>query len=218
MFKWDVAITYFPILLEGAWVTLQVSFLTMIIATFFGTIMAMMSTSRSKLLKGFSATYIWIFRGTPQLLVLFYIYYTFPHFGLVLPAFVAAIIGLSLNSTAYYSEVIRSGIEAIPKGHIESAVALGMSYGQIFRKIVLPQATRIVIPPYINNSILLLKNSSLVSVITVSDLMLNAQQIYSATYRPVEILTAAGLLYLAMTSALMLFQKWAEKKLSYYHR
>ena len=218
MFDWDVIFTYYPALLKGALVTLQVSFITLIISTITGTFIAMMRTSQSKFLRGISATYVWIFRGTPQLLVLFYIYYTFPSFGVVIPAFLAAIIGLSINSTAYFGEIIRSGIEAIPKGQIESATALGLSYGQIFRKIVLPQAIRIIIPPYINNSILLLKNSSLISVITVSDLMLNAQQIYSATYRPMEILTAAGILYLAMTSILMLFQMWAEKKLSYYER
>ena len=216
MFKWDVVLTYYPVLLEGALVTIKVSLLTIIISTILGTLVAMMRTSQIKLLKGITATYVWVFRGTPQLLVLFYIYYTFPSLGFTLSAFTAAIIGLSLNSTAYYSEIIRSGIEAIPKGQVESAIALGMSYGQIFRKIILPQAVKIIIPPYINNSVLLLKNSSLVSVITVSDLMLNAQQIYSATYRPVEILTLAGVLYLAMTSAMMLFQRWAEKRLSYY--
>lgn len=218
MFRWDVVVTYFPVLLEGAFVTIQVSLITIIISTILGTFVAMMRTSQIKVLRGVTATYVWIFRGTPQLLVLFYIYYTFPSIGIVLSAFAAAIIGLSLNSTAYYSEVIRSGIEAIPKGQVESAIAVGMSYIQIFRKIILPQAVRIIIPPYINNSVLLLKNSSLVSVITVSDLMLNAQQIYSATYRPVEILTLAGILYLTMTSALMLFQRWAEKRLSYYQR
>lgn len=218
MFKWDVVLTYYPVLLEGALVTIKVSLLTIIISTILGTLVAMMRTSQIKLLKGITATYVWVFRGTPQLLVLFYIYYTFPSLGFTLSAFTAAIIGLSLNSTAYYSEIIRSGIEAIPKGQVESAIALGMSYGQIFRKIILPQAVKIIIPPYINNSVLLLKNSSLVSVITVSDLMLNAQQIYSATYRPVEILTLAGVLYLAMTSAMMLFQRWAEKRLSYYER
>ena len=93
MFDWNVVYTYYPALLEGALVTIQVSFITIIIATFFGTFVAMMRTSQKSLLRGFAATYVWIFRGTPQLLVLFYIYYTFSIFGLVISAFIAAIIG-----------------------------------------------------------------------------------------------------------------------------
>lgn len=218
MFDFETLITYLPALLKGALITLELSIIVIVLSSITGTGMALMRISEKKTLKKVSSVYVWIFRGTPQLLTLFYIYYTFPHIGIVIPAFAAAIIGLTLNSTAYYGEIIRSGIEAIPKGQIEASIALGMSYSQIFRKVVFPQAVRIIIPPYINNSILLLKNTSLVSVITVSDLMLNAEKIYSATYRPIEILTAAGVIYLIMTSGLMLLQSWSEKKLSYYSR
>ncbi|SFK68126.1 polar amino acid transport system permease protein [Paenibacillus sp. 1_12] len=218
MIKWDVIITYFPALLEGALITLEVSLLTMVIATIAGTFLALMRISSNRTMRSISMVYMWIMRGTPLLLVLFFVYYAFPSWGIRLPAFAAAILAMSMNSAAYKGEIIRSGIQAIPRGQIESAMAIGMSYGQTMRRIVLPQAVRIIIPPYINNSILLIKNSALVSSITVTDLMLNSQQIYSATYRPVEILGTAGVLYLTMTSLLMWFQMWAEKKLSYYNR
>ncbi|WP_240414290.1 amino acid ABC transporter permease [Paenibacillus periandrae] len=218
MIKWDVIVTYFPALLEGALITLEVSLLTMVIATIAGTFLALMRISSNRAMRTISTVYMWIMRGTPLLLVLFFVYYAFPSWGIRLPAFAAAILAMSMNSAAYKGEIIRSGIQAIPRGQIESAMAIGMSYGQTMRRIILPQAVRIIIPPYINNSILLIKNSALVSSITVTDLMLNSQQIYSATYRPVEILGTAGVLYLTMTSLLMWFQMWAEKKLSYYNR
>ncbi|MCM3714427.1 amino acid ABC transporter permease [Halalkalibacter oceani] len=218
MIQWDMVITYLPALLKGALVTIEVSLLTLVIATIAGTFMALMRMSNNRFIRTFAFIYVWIMRGTPLLLILFFVYYAFPSWGITLPAFAAAVLAMSLNSTAYKCEIIRSGISAIPKGQTESAIAIGMSYWQVFRRIILPQATRIVLPPYMSNAILLVKNSALVSVITVSDLMLNSQQIYSATYRPVEILGTAGVLYLIMTSCLMLFQNWAEKKLSYYSR
>ncbi|TDF98557.1 amino acid ABC transporter permease [Paenibacillus piri] len=218
MIRWDVVVTYLPALLQGALVTLEVSLLTMVIATIAGTFLALIRISSNRFFRGAAMTYMWIMRGTPLLLVLFFVYYAFPSWGIRMPAFAAAILAMSMNSAAYKGEIIRAGISAIPRGQLESAIAIGMSYGQAMRRIILPQAVRVIIPPYINNSILLIKNSALVSSITVTDLMLNSQQIYSATYRPVEILGTAGVLYLIMTSILMLFQNWAEKKLSYYSR
>jgi His/Glu/Gln/Arg/opine family amino acid ABC transporter permease subunit len=218
MIRWDIIVTYLPALLKGAVVTLEVSLLTMVIATVAGTFLALMRVSGNRFLRIVSMIYMWIMRGTPLLLVLFFVYYAFPSWGIRLPAFAAAVLAMSMNSAAYKGEIIRSGIQAIPRGQLESAMAIGMSYSQAMRRIILPQAVRVIIPPYINNSILLIKNSALVSAITVTDLMLNSQQIYSATYRPVEILGTAGVLYLMMTSLLMLFQNWAEKKLSYYTR
>lgn len=218
MIRWDVVVTYLPALLEGAVVTLEVSLLTMLIATVAGTFLALIRISSTGILRIIAMVYMWIMRGTPLLLILFFIYYAFPSWGIRLPAFGAAVLAMSINAAAYKGEIIRAGIQAIPRGQLEAAIAIGMSYGQAMRRIILPQAVRIIIPPYINNSILLIKNSALVSSITVADLMLNSQQIYSATYRPVEILGTAGVLYLAMTSLLMLFQIWAEKKLSYYTR
>lgn len=215
-FDIETMFTYLPVLLEGAFVTIEISVITLVISTIAGLLLALLRISENKILRFIAASYVWVFRGIPQLLVLFFVYYAFPSLGLKMPAFIAAIIGLSITATAYKCEIFRSGIQAIPKGQIESSIAIGMNYSLIMRRIIIPQAIRIVIPPYINNAILLLKNSSLVAVITVADLMLVSQQIYSATYKPVEILGLAGVLYLTMTSILMLFQMWTEKKLSYY--
>lgn len=217
-FDFTVVSSYFPLLLKGLLVTVEVSAITLVLATIAGTFLAMARLSRRAPLRIASGVYVWIMRGTPLLLVLFFIYYAAPSIGIRLPAFVAATIGMTLNSAAYKTEIIRSGIEAIPRTQTESALAVGMSYGQTMRRIVLPQAVRIVIPPYINNAILLVKNSALVSVITVPDLMLNAQQVVSSTYRAVEILSTAGVLYLLVTSALMLAQRYSERRFAYYTR
>lgn len=217
-FDWEVVPQYLPLLLSGTAVTIEVSVLTLVIATILGTFLALARMSKAKALRVPASVYIWIMRGIPQLLVLFFIYYAAPSFGLRLPAFVAAVIGMSLNSIAYNAEIIRAGIESIPHAQTESARAVGMSYPQTMWRIILPQATRVIIPPYINNAILLVKNTALVSVITVPDLMLNAQQVVSSTYRSFEILGTAGLIYLALTSVLMVAQRWSEKRYAYYVR
>lgn len=217
-FDWEVVTQYLPLLLSGTVVTIEVSVLTLVIATILGTFLALARMSKAKALRVPASVYIWIMRGIPQLLVLFFIYYAAPSFGLRLPAFVAAVIGMSLNSIAYNAEIIRAGIESIPHAQTESARAVGMSYPQTMWRIILPQATRVIIPPYINNAILLVKNTALVSVITVPDLMLNAQQVVSSTYRSVEILGTAGVIYLALTSFLMVAQRWSEKRYAYYVR
>lgn len=217
-FDWEVVTQYLPLLLSGTVVTIEVSVLTLLIATILGTFLALARMSKAKALRGPASVYIWIMRGIPQLLVLFFIYYAAPSFGLRLPAFVAAVIGMSLNSIAYNAEIIRAGIESIPHAQTESARAVGMSYPQTMWRIILPQATRVIIPPYINNAILLVKNTALVSVITVPDLMLNAQQVVSSTYRSFEILGTAGVIYLALTSVLMVAQRWSEKRYAYYVR
>jgi polar amino acid transport system permease protein len=214
--NFSVVGSYLPLLLKGLLVTVEVSAITLVLATIAGTFMAMARLSHRKPLRIASGIYVWIMRGTPLLLVLFFIYYAAPSIGVRLPAFVAAIIGMTMNSTAYKTEIIRSGIEAIPRTQTEAALAAGMSY--TMRRIILPQAVRIVIPPYINNAILLVKNSALVSVITVPDLMLNSQQIVSSTYRTVEILSTAGVMYLLVTSALMLVQQYSERHFAYYSR
>ena len=215
-FDFAVVWEYLPLLLEVAWITVLVSTLTLIISTVLGTFVAMLRISNSRVIRVITGTYLWIFRGTPQLLVLFFIYYAGPQIGIALPGLVAAVVGLSLNSIAYNAEIIRSGIQAVSPGQFDSARAVGMGYPKMMRRIILPQATRIIIPPYINNAVLLFKNSSLISVIAVPDLMLNSTQIVSSTYRALEIFSLAGLMYLIMTSVLMLVQIWSEKRFASY--
>lgn len=218
MEAFQVIIDALPFLLEGAWVTIQISVITIILATILGTPLAFMRLSPNKLFRTVSTLYVWLLRGTPALVILIFVFYAFPSIGIKLPAFAAAILGLTLNAAAYKAEIIRSGIMAVPRAQTEAALAVGMSDLKIARRVVLPQAARIVVPPFINNAILIVKNSALVSVITVPDLMLNATQIYSSTFQAVAVFGTAGLMYLAMTSALTLLQRWAEGRFAHYSR
>ncbi|MFF5996001.1 amino acid ABC transporter permease [Lysinibacillus sp. KU-BSD001] len=202
-----------PFLIEGAWVTLKVSILAIVIGTILGFILCLFKMSHNPILKTFSSIYIWLFRGLPLLIILFLAYYATP-FNITLTAFVAALFAMSLNAAAYKAEIIRSGMMAIPKGQIEAAEAIGMTPVQIMFRIKIPQMVRLIIPPYINNAVVLLKESAQISVITVPDLMLNAQMQYSSTYLPYETLGVAAILYLVLTSGLMLLQSYTEKKLN----
>ena len=202
---------YLPALLQATVMTIVLTLVSQTIGTTIGFFLALGRMSRQPWLKWAVWTYVWIFRGTPMLLQLFFVYYAAPMFGVVLEAFPAAIIAMSASSAAYNCEIIRSGLQAVHKGQIEAAMAVGMTYPKIVRKIVLPQAVRIVIPPYMSNFISHTKNSSLASVITVQELMLTAQMIYSSTYRAIEILSAAGVIYLCLTSCLTGLQLWLER-------
>ncbi|WP_413378062.1 amino acid ABC transporter permease [Alkalihalobacillus sp. 1P02AB] len=209
----DIIVNGFPFLLEGAIVTFQITILALIIGTIWGFILCLLRMSHNPLFKGFAFIYIWIFRGVPLLILLFLFYYATP-FGITLTAFQAALAAMALNVGAYKAEYIRSGMYAVKKGQIESAEAIGLTPFQVMFRIRLPQVVRIIIPPYISNSTSLLKQSAQVSVITVPDLMLNAQNLYASTYSPLETLGVAAVLYLVLTSILMLLQTFAEKKLN----
>lgn len=210
--NFDVISNAMPYFLEGAWVTLKVSILAIILGTVLGFILCLCKMSNIRILKYIASIYIWLFRGLPLLIILFLFYYATP-FDIKLSAFTAALLAMSLNSAAYKAEIIRSGMMAINKGQVEAAEAIGMTPIQIMFRIKIPQMVRLIIPPYINNSVVLLKESAQISVITVPDLMLNAQTQYSSTYLPYETLGVAAILYLVMTSSLMLLQSWTEKKL-----
>lgn len=202
---------YLPILLKAALLTIFLAVATQFLGTVLGLPLALGRDSRHAVLRSASFIYIWIFRGTPVLLHLFFVYYAAPMFGLRLEALPAAIVALSMSSAAYNAEIIRAGIRAVHHGQVEAAQAVGMTYPRILRHIILPQATRIVLPPYMGNFISHTKNTSLASVITVPELMLSAQTIYSSTYRAVETLTIAGAIYLAMTTVLTLIQLYIER-------
>ena len=209
---WDAL----PYLLRGAVLTAEITGLTIVISTIVGTFLAVARRSTWFPVSQLAAIYIWMFRGIPLLVVLIFVYYAFPSLGLRLSPFVAAVVGMSLTSSAYEAEVIRAGIEAIPKGQSESAYAIGMSRAKCFRRIVLPQAWRVAIPPYVNQAIVILESSSLVSVIAVDDITLNATTLYSSNFRPVAVLATAGLLYLLFSTILSAFQHWSERRYGYY--
>jgi His/Glu/Gln/Arg/opine family amino acid ABC transporter permease subunit len=207
--------TYLPYLLKATVMTIFITVVSQFFGTVTGFLLALGRTFGPAWLSRAIWAYVWIFRGTPMLLHLFYIYYAGPLVGLTLDPLPAAILAMSLSSAAYNCEIIRAGLQAVHHGQIEAARAVGMRWAGIVRRVVLPQGLRIIIPPYMSNFISHTKNSSLASVITVPELMLTAQMIYSSTYRAIEILTAAGLIYLALTSCLTWLQFWLERRTKY---
>lgn len=207
----SVAREYLPFLLEGALTTLTIVLAAIAGATVLGYLLAMARLSRFPVLRSFAATYVWFFRGLPLMLSLFFFYYTQP-FGLVFDAFTAGLIAMSLNSASFFAEIIRAGLSAVDRGHLEAAESIGMNPLQKFRRVTAPEALRLMTPPYINNCVIMLKESAQVSVITVPDLMLQGQKAYNATYNVTETLGVVAVLYMAMTSLLMALQVIVERR------
>lgn len=206
---------FLPSLLRGALMTLALAFCTMIISPFGGLFVALGRISRFKPLSGLCWFIIWFFRGTPLLLQLFFIYYGLPSLGITFSPFTAAIIGLALNYSAYLAEIIRAGIESIDHGQMEAAKAIGMSYSQAMRRIIIPQTYKRLLPPVGNEFIALIKDTALVSTIAMVELMRSADQIFN-TYFNVNVLIIAALVYLAFTTVFTLVFEKIEKKVGAY--
>jgi len=212
----DIILRTLPILLKGCVMTVELTVITLVLGTLLGIIFALMRLSSNVVLSQISNFYTWIIRGTPMLLQLFFFYYGLPSAGIRLSPFQAAVIGLSLNSGAYMAEIIRGGILSIDKGQFEAAKALGFSYYETMRRIILPQTFKVIIPPVGNEFITILKDTSLVSTIAMVELMRSAQQMYASTFKPIEIFATAAVLYLVMTTVFTTIFSWYEKKLSVY--
>ena len=210
---------FFPQILQGIVVTLELTVIAMAIGVSLGVLLAVMRLSANPVLSSVSWFYIWFFRGTPVLVQIFFWYnlaLILPHLTIGIPfthiewvgttnqidsPFLAAILGLGLNEAAYMSEVVRAGIISVDQGQTEAAQALGMTRVHVMRRIVLPQAMR-VLPPTGNETISMLKTSSLASITTVSELFYVQNEISSATFSVVELLVVASIWYLLMTSIL----------------
>jgi His/Glu/Gln/Arg/opine family amino acid ABC transporter permease subunit len=209
---------YLPTLLHSTLMTIALTVISQAIGTVIGFLFALGRVSSSRVISGAVWTYVWVFRGTPMLLHLFFVYYAAPMFGVTLEAIPAAIIAMSISSAAYNTEIFRAGIQSVHRGQIEAAQAVGIRYPAIVRRIILPQALRVIAGPYMSNFISHTKGSSLASAITVPELMFTAQTIYSSTYRAVEILSFTGLIYLALTSCLTGLQIALERYLAFDQR
>lgn len=205
-----------PMYLNGCLVTIELTIASMIIGTVIGIFLALFKISHIKILNYISGFYISVFRGTPLLLQIIFIYYTLPSFGIELSPITAGIIALSLNFAAYMAETIRGGILAIEVGQFEASKALGFNYFQTMSRIILPQTIRIILPPVGNLTVAMLKDTSLVSAISLVELMRAAQQMYSTTFRPVETFILAGVFYFIMTTVLTRMYIFIEKKLTIY--
>lgn len=211
-----IIIKVLPILLKGSVMTIELTVIALVVGTILGVFLALLKLSKNVVFRIISSFYTWIFRGTPLLLQLFFFYYGLPFMGVELTPFSAAAIGLSLNCGAYMAEIIRGGIQSIDKGQFEAAKALGFSYADTMKKIILPQTFKVIIPPVGNEFIALLKDTSLVSTIAMVELMRSAQQIYASTFRPIEVFFTAGILYLLLTTIFTGVFGVFEKKLSVY--
>ncbi|MCR5280528.1 MAG: amino acid ABC transporter permease [Lactobacillus sp.] len=204
-----------PSLFQGAGLTLQLFFWTLIGSLPLGIIVSLGLTSKIKPLKWVLEMYVWLMRGTPLLLQLIFVFYGLPIIGIVFQRYDAALVAFILNYAAYFAEIFRGGLQSISQGQYEGARVLRLSYWQTIRKIVIPQVVKIVIPSIGNEVINLIKDSSLVYVIGLGDL-LRAGNV--ATSRDVTLvpLLLVGLIYLLMVGVCTVILRWVEKRYSYY--
>jgi polar amino acid transport system permease protein len=200
-----------PTLLEGLKITVELTFIVLAISLVLGIIVALCRLSKNRVLSTVTGFYVDFMRSTPLLVQLIYIYFVLPTIGIRLNPFVAGIVGLSLNYSAYLSEVYRSGIQAIPRGQLDAAAALGMRPSVTMRRIVLPQAIRIVIPPLGNYFVALFKDTSLVSLLTLQELLFSGQIIISRTYDYFTIYTMVLLLYFLVCYPSLILVRHLEK-------
>ncbi len=194
-FSLDDMIAFLPSLLQGAVITISVSLLAFVLACVCGLVLGVMRMARLLPIRIVAAIYVQFIRGTPLLLQLFFLYYVLPYAGIVLSPFVSGVLGLTMNYAAYMAEVFRSGIQAIAKGQSEAGFALGMSRRLLLRRIVMPQALRIIIPALGNFFVSIFKDSALVSVLTLRDLMFSGQLLASATFKHFEIFSMVAVIY-----------------------
>jgi polar amino acid transport system permease protein len=206
------ATEFLPILLQGVGLTILVTLGSLVLSTFLGLVWALMRVSGLRALSLLSGGLINVIRGIPIIVLLFYLYFVMPDFGIALTALQAAILGLGIAYSAYQAENFRAGIEAIDKGQIEAAQTIGMGWWLTMRRVILPQAVRIVLPPYGNIMIMLLKDSSQASTITVAELALQGKLIASSTFKNTNVFTLVALMYLTMSIPLILLVRHFEKK------
>ena len=216
-----------PALIGGLAITIYVSVVSQILGVAIGIFSALAGMARNRILRTISVFYVWFFRGTPLLVQMFIIYFGTPYlFGIDLfpndvhlgflslrGSVLAGIVALSINEGAYMSEIVRAGILSVEPGQTEAAKSLGMTYGLTMRRIVLPQALRVIIPPLGNEFNNMLKTTSLMAVISVTELFRVAQGVYAVTFKPFEVFLGVAVYYLALTTIWTLIQGMIERRL-----
>lgn len=217
------------VVFEGLWKTIWITAAAMIIGIALGVVLAVMRMSPNPVVKTVAWLYIWFFRGTPVLVqIIFWVYlaqlYRYLSLGIpfgpefiffdvneLIPVIMGGVLALALNEAAYMAEIVRSGILSVGKGQTEAAEALGMSRGQVMRRVVLPQAMRIIVPPTGNEVISMLKTTSLLVIAAITELFTTVQQIYNSNYQPIPLLMVASVWYLVATSVLSVGQHYLER-------
>jgi len=205
-------IPYLHMFWAGMIITVKASVIAVLIGTSLGVLIGAMRVLPVRPLRAVSGAYVYVIRGTPLLIQLFLIYFGLPSLGLNLPAFSAGVIGLAINSSGYVGEIVRGGIEAVPKGQWEASQVLGLSYLKTMRHIILPQAIRNMLPAFGNEFVTLIKESSLLSTLAITELTMVGQQVRSVTYASFETFILVGLIYLFLTSFIGLMLGIVEKK------
>ena len=202
-----------PQLLAGAWITVQLTIYSIVAGVILGLFLALARISRTRLISAPAIAYIEFVRGTPLLAQIFMIYFGLGSLGINIPDFTSGLLALSLNSAAYNAEIFRAGIQSISKGQMEAARSLGLTYPQAMAYVIIPQAFRFCLPPLGNEFIALLKDSSLVAIIGISDLMRVGREINGRTLRSIEVFGYVSIIYLMMTLPLSQLVIAAERKL-----
>ncbi|HTR37651.1 MAG TPA: amino acid ABC transporter permease [Bryobacteraceae bacterium] len=203
---------FLPILLSGVWITIGITLCALLLSVLLGFVWAMLGTSRFLILRGASRTIINTVRGIPILVQLFYIYFVLPQLGITLNAFLSGVVGLGLAYSVYQAENFRAGFASVDRSLIETAESLGMPRAMIVRRLILPLAIRVILPPFGNTSIMLLKDSSIASTITVAELTRQGQLLAVSTFKNMTVYTLVALLYLAMSLPLSYLTRRLERR------
>ncbi|HSO58822.1 MAG TPA: amino acid ABC transporter permease [Paenisporosarcina sp.] len=214
MLDFGLVTNYLPYMVDATWITLMLTLYSTVIGLTLGLVVALMKISKFKVLSLIADFYLWIIRGTPMLVQLFLVYFGLPQLGIELSPFVSAVIALGINAAAYIAEIYRSGIISISKGQMEAAESLGMGYFLKMRKVVLPQALRVSIPSLGNQAIMMLKDSSLASLVTISELLMVSQRYAATNYAFIEFYLVAAGFYLALTSVFTFILNRVERRIS----
>lgn len=206
--------TYQADILSGLKITITASLIALLFSLLIGTFMAILQVSKTKWIKRLGNSYVNLFRNLPLLIVVMFFFVVMPLYGIKIDGITAGTIGLTLYTSAFIADTVRAGIEGIPKGQMEAGLASGLTYAQVMRLIVLPQAFKLVIPPLGNQFINLVKNSSILAMVTGADLMYQGDLIASSTFNTIGTYTLIGLIYLMMTMPLSYLMKYLEVRLA----
>jgi His/Glu/Gln/Arg/opine family amino acid ABC transporter permease subunit len=210
---WSVVGRSWDLLVGGTWVTLQLFVWSLALGTVLGLILALMRLSRFRALRWLSLGYIWLFRGIPVLVALFFSFFVLGR-QVGLSPLQAGILGLGTSAAAYKAEIIRAGIMSVDPGQYEAAEGLAMTRRHYMRRIIIPQGIRVMVPTYMSNTILVLKVSSVAVAIGIVELTGITRQLSNSTNRPIELFTAAAFIYLMLTTVLVIVQEILERRFS----
>jgi len=208
---WSVVSRAWNLLIDGTWVTLQLFVWSLLLATVLGLVLALMRLSKFRILRWLSLGYVWLFRGIPVLVDLFFAFFVFGR-QVGLSPLQSGVLGLGTSAAAYKAEIIRAGIMSVDPGQFEAAECLAMTRSRYMRRIIIPQGIRVMIPTYMSNTILVLKVSSVAVAIGIVELTGITRQLSNSTNQPIELFTAAALIYLFLTTVLVILQELLERR------